>query len=269
MTATTTATEPPRAAGVYEDAAGPDRAKMWRLQAARIAVPIAFLLLWLAVSPFTELVPSPFSTIAELVNGFLSGWIYEGLVATASAVLIGFLLGTSAAFPIGYLLGRSSGLRRVFDPLIAGTFAVPRIILYPVLLAVFGVGLSAETGMVAISAFFPILMATTASVKQVSESLLKLGRSLRAGRLQTATKIVIPDAAPGIMVGIRIGFSISFIAAIIAEFFAAKDGLGLMISEAYASLELARMYAIVLLILVIASGGNLVLWWVERRLRHG
>lgn len=269
MTVTTSATEPPQAAGIHEEPRGAERAKRRRLQAARMAVPIGFLVLWLTVSPLTELVPAPFATIAELANGFLSGWIYEGLVATASAVLMGFLLGTAAAFPIGYLLGRSTGLRRIFDPLIAGTFAVPRIILYPVLLAVFGVGLEAETGMVAISAFFPILMATTASVKQVSESLLKLGRSLRASRLQTAAKIVIPDAAPGIMVGIRIGFSISFIAAIIAEFFAAKDGLGLMISEAYASLELARMYAIVLLILVIASGGNLVLWWLERRLRHG
>lgn len=270
MTATTTAPETPDAAGVDDDVnGGGTRFTTWRLRTARLAVLVALLLLWAALAPFTDLVPSPISTIVELWDGFATGWIYRGLTATASAVAAGFLLGTLFAFPAGYLLGRNRALRRIFDPLIAGTFAIPRIILYPILLTMFGIGLLAETGMVALSAFFPIVMATAAAVKQVSDSMLKLGRSLQANRLQIASKIVIPDAAPGIMVGIRIGFSISFIAAIIAEFFAAKDGLGLMISEAYAALALPRMYAIVLLVLVIASGGNILLWWVEGRLRHG
>ncbi|MGH3326419.1 MAG: ABC transporter permease [Streptomycetales bacterium] len=230
-------------------------------------MPVAGLGLWFAVAPLTDLVPSPALTLRELWLSFAQGWIYPGLAATATAVVAGFLLGTLFAFPIGYLLGRNRTLNRIFDPLIAGTFAVPRIILYPVLLTLFGVGVLAETSMVAISAFFPIVMATTAAVRQVSDSLLKLGRSLGASRRQIATKIVIPDAAPSIMIGIRIGFSISFIAAIIAEFFAAKDGLGLMISDAYGSLELPRMYAIVVLVMIAAFGGNLLLWWTERRLR--
>ncbi|MQA09870.1 MAG: ABC transporter permease subunit [Pseudonocardiaceae bacterium] len=243
------------------------RERRWALPAARITVPIAALLIWFAIAPITDLVPSPAAALAELWQGFADGWIYPGLASTATAVLAGFGIGVLTGFPLGYLLGRNRIANRIFEPLIAGTFAVPRIILYPVLLTLFGVGLLAETGMVAISAFFPIIMATSAAVRQVSENLLKLGRSLRANRRQLATKIVIPDAAPAIMVGIRIGFSISFIAAIIAELFAAKEGLGLMISEAYAALELPRMYAIVLLVMVIAFVGNILLWSLERRLR--
>lgn len=242
--------------------------RSWRLPVARAAVPLLVLLAWQLVHPITDLVPGPAETIRQVYAGFAQGWIYDGLVATASAVAAGFVLGTVVAFPLGYLMGSSRTLTAIFEPLVAGTFAVPRVILYPVLLAVFGVGLEAESAMVAISAFFPILMSTAAAVRNVSGSLRKLGRSLNASRLQVARKIVIPDAAPGIMVGIRIGFSIAFIAAIIAELFAAKDGLGLMISESYAVLDLPRMYAIVLLVMVAAFAVNMLLWWAERRLRR-
>ncbi len=246
----------------------PRRRRSWQLPAARVAVPLLALLAWQLIAPVTNLVPAPVETVRELYAGFADGWIYEGLAATASAVGTGFVLGTVVAFPLGYLMGSSKTLTAIFEPLVAGTFAVPRVILYPILLAVFGVGVAAESAMVAISAFFPILMSTAAAVRNVSPSLLKLGRSLNAGPLQIARKIVIPDAAPSIMVGIRIGFSIAFIAAIIAELFAAKDGLGLMISQSYAVLDLPRMYAVVLLVMLAAFAGNILLWWAERRLRR-
>lgn len=242
--------------------------RSWSLPAARIAVPVLALLAWQLIAPTTTLVPPPVETVSVLFEGFTEGWIYDGLVATSSAVVTGFVLGTAVAFPLGYLIGRSKTLTAIFEPMIAGTFAVPRVILYPILLAVFGVGLQAEAWMVGISAFFPILMSTAAAVRNVSGSLLKLGRSLNASRFQIARKIVIPEAAPGIMVGIRIGFSIAFIAAIIAELFAAKDGIGLMISHAHAVLDLPRMYALVLLVMLSAFGGNMLLWWAERRLRR-
>lgn len=241
--------------------------KSRKLLVARLAVPLVALLAWQIVAPLTTLVPPPGETIAVLFDGFTEGWIYEGLTATASAVTVGFLVGTAVAFPLGYLLGRSKILTEIFEPMVAGTFAVPRVILYPIFLAIFGVGLQAEAWMVGISAFFPILMSTAAAVRNVSPSLMKLGRSLNASQLQIARTIVIPEAAPGIMVGIRIGFSIAFIAAIIAELFAAKDGIGLMISHAHALLDLPRMYALVLLVMLAAFTGNMLLWWAERRLR--
>jgi NitT/TauT family transport system permease protein len=244
------------------------RSGAWRLHAARLAVPAAILLVWQLVAPTTDLVPTPAETFAELYDGFAAGWIYNGLTATVTAVAVGFALGAVTAFPLGYLLGRSRTVTAIFEPMVAGTFAVPRVIVYPILLAVYGVGVQAETGMVAISAFFPILMSTAAAVRNVSASLLKLGRSLNASRLQIAGKIVIPEAAPTIMVGIRIGFSISFVAAIIAELFAAKEGLGLMISNAHANLDMPRMYALVVLVMAVAFTGNMLLWWAERRLRR-
>lgn len=234
----------------------------------RLGIVLAVVALWFLAAQASELVPPLGSALAELVDGFTSGWIYDHLVPTTQAVLTGFLVAAVLGFPIGYLLGRSRFLGEVFDPLVAGAFAVPRIIFFPILLQLFGVGVNAQAAMGAISAFFPIVVTTVAGVRDVNPLLVKLGRSMNLSKLQTITKIFIPAAAPSLMVGLRIGFSISFITVIIAEFFAARSGLGLLTSRAYGQLNLPRMYAIVLLIVLIALAGNLTLWFLEKRLRH-
>ena len=154
----------------------------------------------------------------------------------------------------------------MFDPILAGAFAIPRVVFFPILLQIFGVGVGAQAAMAALAAVFPIMVSTTAGVRATSALLPKLARSLSLSPLQTVTKIYIPAMAPSLMVGIRIGFSIAFINVIIAEFFAARAGLGLLALRAYGMLDLPTMYGIIVLLAAIALGGNLALWAVERRL---
>lgn len=245
--------------------AAPQRTRRYTI--ARVGIIVLLVLAWAFATTVTDLVPAVGVTLATLASGFVDGWIYPHLLSTSQAVLVGFAVAALLGFPAGFFLGRSTWWSQVLDPVISGAFAVPRIIFFPILLRIFGVGENAEAAMAAISAFFPILITTAAGVREVSPTLVKLGRSLNLSTRQMVTKIYVPAAAPSLMVGFRIGFSISFIAVIIAEFFAAKAGLGLLTSRAYGLLQLPRMYAVVLLILVIALAGNLSLWLVERRLR--
>jgi NitT/TauT family transport system permease protein len=69
------------------------------------------------------------------------------------------------------------------------------------------------------------------------------------------------------MVGVRIGFSIAFVSVIISELFAARQGLGLLVQRAYGLQRFDEMFAVVLLIFILAFAGNLALWYFERRMR--
>ncbi|HET8684660.1 MAG TPA: ABC transporter permease subunit [Micromonosporaceae bacterium] len=235
--------------------------------AGRAGVVVLVLLTWVATSQVTDLVPRVGPTWTTLVDGFRDGWLRDGLVATTQAVAVGFGWAVLLGFPLGYLLGRGRVLGELFDPLVAGLFAVPRIIFYPILLSWFGVGVLAESTMAALSALFPIAVMTTAAVREVARGPLpKLAGSLNLNEAQQLIKIYLPAIAPALMVALRIGFSVALIAAIIAEFFAARAGLGLLAARAYALLDLPRMFAVVLLILVIGFAGNLALWMAEQRL---
>jgi len=235
--------------------------------AGRAGVVVLVLLTWAAASRVTDLVPGLEPTLDTLVDGFRDGWLRAGLAATAQAVAVGFGWAVLLGFPLGYLLGRSRVFGELFDPLVAGLFAVPRIIFYPILLSWFGVGMVAESTMAALSALFPIAVMTTAAVRDVARGPLpKLAASLNLSEAQQLVKIYLPAIASPLMVALRIGFSVALIAAIIAEFFAARAGLGLLAARAYALLDLPRMFAVVLLIVTVGFAGNLALWIAERRL---
>jgi NitT/TauT family transport system permease protein len=233
----------------------------------RAAVPVLLVAAWAIAATSSSLVPGVGATVDALAGGFRDGWIWDPLWSTGQAVLTGFLYAAVIGIPLGAVFGVSRFAGRVFDPFVSGLFAVPRIVVYPVLLAYFGVGLSAKLWMAALSALFPILMSTTAGVREVDPTLVKLGRSVNCSRLQLARKIYLPAATPTLMVGLRIGFSIAFIATIVAELFASTDGLGRVLQRAYAQQDLPRMWAVVVLITAIAFVVNLVLWSLERRLR--
>ena len=232
----------------------------------RIGVLAALVLLWAALSSMSDLVASPIDSLNALGGRFADRSIYRHLDATLQAVAVGFLIAAVIGFPLGYAVGRSKFLGAVFDPLVAGAFSIPRVVFFPILLQIFGVGVGAQSAMAALAAVFPIMVSTTAGVRAINPLLPKLARSLHLSSLQTVTKIYVPAMAPSLMVGIRIGFSIAFINVIIAEFFAARAGLGLLALRAYGMLDLPTMYGIIVLLAAIALAGNLALWAIERRL---
>lgn len=233
----------------------------------RLAVIVAVLAGWASLASLSGLVPSISATAEAFARIVSQGEIAASLTYSMRAVFGGFLVAAVAGLPAGSALGRSTFLRQLLDPVIAALFAVPRVVLYPVLLAIFGIGVTAELWMAALSAFFPLVITTTAAVRDVSPTLIRVGRSMNCTRWQLASKVYLPAAAPSVMTGLRLAFSVAFVNVIIAELFASRGGLGQVVGQAYALQQLPRMFAIVALIFAIAVVGNLALWIFEQRLR--
>jgi NitT/TauT family transport system permease protein len=162
---------------------------------------------WAVSARVNSLVPPVGPTLTQVVKGFTEGWVLAPMWDTMKAVLGGFLLALTVGFGVGYALGRVQFLATVFDPVVAGLFAVPRIVFYPVLIATFGVTTTAKLWMGVLSAFFPIVLSTAAGIKAVNPVQVRLGRSMNCSRWQLATKIFLPAAAPTIMTGVRIGLA--------------------------------------------------------------
>lgn len=222
---------------------------------------------WWLASTRSSLVPSPMATGASLVAGFADGSITAAMIESLKAIALGFVLAAAIGIPLGLALGWWRTLGRIVDPFFTAVFAVPRVVLYPVILAAVGVGTEAKVWMALLSALLPITMNAMGGIRAAPPTLIKLGRSLGCGQLGILRLILVPNALPVLMVGIRIGISISFISVIVAELFAATDGLGLLIQSAYGLQQYPRMFAVVLLVTAFAFAINLSLWLVERRIR--
>jgi NitT/TauT family transport system permease protein len=86
--------------------------------------------------------------------------------------------------------------------------------------------------LIALGAFFPVLMNTIAGVRQVDGIYLRAARNLGAGQRTMFLRVILPAAVPYILSGVRIGIGTAFIVVIVSEMIAVNNGLGFRILEA-------------------------------------
>ena len=216
-------------------------------------VPVALLILWEAGSRLglfsAVLLPSPtavaikwwaYLTPAAAYNpaagGFLS-WLFSGELphdaySSLFRVIAGFLIGAGLALPFGLLMGASPRIYQLFNPLMQILRPIPPIAYIPLAILWFGLGNPPSFFLIAIGAFFPVLMNTIAGVRQVDGIYLRAARNLGVNQWTMFTRVILPAATPYILAGVRIGIGTAFIVVIVSEMIAVNDGLGFRILEA-------------------------------------
>ncbi len=237
-----------------------------RVAAGMVAVAAVCTLLW-ALASITQAVGTPAATMGVLYDGVRQGWLWPNFAATFEAVGIGFVLALATGIVLGTWLGRNAYWRAVLEPLVVSLYSVPKITLYPVFVLFLGLSLQSRIAMAFIHAVFPVLLGVMTGVTQIDAVLIKLRQALRLTRLQALTKIYVPAVAPGLVAGTRMGFSLAIIGVVLAELFAAKEGLGRVVMDSYATFNINRMFAVILFLFLVAMLGNLTFWLFERRLR--
>src|SRR5574343_1439644 len=168
------------------------------------------------------------STLAWLVSGELLHDAYSSLYR----VIAGFLIGAGLALPLGLLMGANQRTYGLFNPLVQILRPIPPIAYIPRAILWFGLGNPPSFFLIAIGAFFPVLMNTIAGVRQVDGIYIRAARNLGASQRTRCMRVMLPAATPYILAGVRIGIGTAFIVVIVSEMIAVNDGLGFRILEA-------------------------------------
>lgn len=235
----------------------------WAVVAGRVGVIVAVIVIWQIVSTLNSLVPSVPATARALGSGLSDGSLLPPLADTLKATTYGFALAAVVGIPISYLLARVRWLEQLVDPFFSAFFAVPRIILYPVLLAMFGITFEAKMWLGALSAIFPIILNSTAGFKSVSPISQKLSRSLGLSQIKAFRFVYWPTALPYVLLGLRIGYSIALIGTVFAEMYAAAKGIGLILVQRSSFQQYPQLFAIAVVLVVTAAILNYILWKIE------
>ena len=111
-----------------------------------------------------------------------------------------------------------------------------------------------------------MMLSTIAGLDRVPRVLRKVARVHRLSAVQEVWLITLPSAAPHLFTGLKLSFAYAFIGVIAGEFILSSGGLGYGIAYAYESFENKRMYALMLLVLLVAVAVNGVLQFCEGRL---
>ena len=181
----------------------------------------------------------------------------------------GFVLAAVAGVAAGMLMGRSARAAALLEPLFSGTYAVPKIALFPIFIFVFGIGSLSKIALVFLECLYPIAIITCQGARSVNRALLWSAQNMGASRARIFMRVVLPATAPFIFAGFRIALPVALIVVIITEMISSADGLGYQVIYALASLKTDRMLALVVAIAflglildrtLVALRGRLVYW---------
>ncbi|HEU4352694.1 MAG TPA: ABC transporter permease [Burkholderiales bacterium] len=179
-----------------------------------------------------------FTRSASLMEAWTS--LYRALGGFAAAAVVGIFL--------GILMGRSKTSAGVLDPLFSGTYAVPKLALFPIFIFVLGIGSLSKVALVFLECLYPIVIMSYAGARSVNRVLLWSAQNMGASRADVLRRVVIPATAPFIFAGFRVAVPVAMIVVVITEMVSSADGLGYLVIYSLSSLRTDRMLAVVMVI---------------------
>jgi NitT/TauT family transport system permease protein len=235
--------------------AGP-RSRRLRRALYPALVAAALLACWQGIVSAMDLppyvLPSPLRTLQTLVREWPG--LVAALFVTLRVTLLAFALATVAGAGISFVFVQSRLLETALFPYAVLLQVTPIVAIAPLIIVWVRDPTAAMVLCAALVALFPVISNTTLGLRSVDPDLLAYFRLNRATRLQVLLRLRVPSALPYFFGGLRISSGLALIGAVVAEFVAgtggAGAGLAYQILLAGYQLDIARMFAALLLIAV-------------------
>ncbi|HEX2566537.1 MAG TPA: ABC transporter permease [Burkholderiales bacterium] len=236
----------------------------------RLAVLAVALLAWEAAARsglWSPLLFPPLGKISAELVGFLSRMETLREAATSlERALAGFALAAGVGVLLGMVMGRSRVAAALLDPLFSGTYAVPKLALFPIFIFVFGIGSLSKVALVFLECLYPIVIITSQGARHVNRALLWSAQNMGASQAQILRRVIVPSTVPFIFAGLRVALPVAMIVVIITEMVSSADGLGYLVIYALSSLQTARMLAVTVVIAALGVALDAALLFARDRL---
>jgi ABC-type nitrate/sulfonate/bicarbonate transport system permease component len=234
---------------------------------------VLLLLLWESIPLWLTLPRGMalfFTTPSQVAVAFYEllriGELEKHFYPSALAFIVGLGLSIIVGLPLGLIMGRSPKLEAWLDPYVTAFNATPRIVLLPLLILWFGIGIWSKIMIVFAGAVFPLLINTFAGVKNVNRVLVNVVRSFGANEWQLMRVVVLPNSVPYIIAGLRLAIGRAILGVVVGEFFGSSEGLGFMIASAATNYKVDVVFVGVLIFMALSVILTLAVKQIESRL---
>jgi NitT/TauT family transport system permease protein len=215
------------------------------------------MLLWeLAFTHVITLDPFFFTKPSLIATAFkeqlVSGALWNDLAISSKAFLWGFSLAVIVGIPIGVFMGWRRRAEYTLDPFFTALYASPLVALAPLLIIIFGVGLTGKVVLIFLLTVFPFIFNVFAGVKCTDRLLIDVVRSFGGRETDIYLKVILPSILPYIVAGARIAIGRGIVGILVSEFYAASEGIGFAISRFGDTYRLPDMFAAILVLMTMA-----------------
>ena len=214
------------------------------------------------IDPFYA--PPPSVIAAALWQVFADGSIWPHLVATLTAAMVGLFAGLLLGSVLGFAAALIRPVADLLEPIMILLNAIPRVILAPIFIIWFGIGLGSKIAISLVLVAVLMFFAVYSGIREVDVRLVERIRTLGGGRAALLREVYVPSVTAWIMGNLKVAVGFAFTGAVVGEFVASSRGLGYLLSFAQSQFNAALTLALVLLIMAFV----LVLFGLAGRLER-
>lgn len=218
--------------------------------------------------------PFFFSSPSRVVER-LHEWITEGtslgslwfqIWVTLQEAVLGFLYGAVAGVLAGIALGRNKLAADVFSIYIKIANAIPRIVLAPIFIIAFGLGMASKIAVSFVMVFFVVFANAFQGVREADRNMIANAQILGASRWQVTRAVIIPSAMSWIFASLHVSFGFAIVGAVVGELLGSKYGIGQLIAIAKGAFDPAGVFAGMIVLLIFAMLADYLMTAIEHRL---
>ena len=238
----------------------------------QIVVGVLALALWQGLVSLKLLDPffvsRPTDIVRRVGSWVIGGSLWRHLSVTLEESLLGLLVGAAFGITLGFALARSPMLARVLDPYISMLNAIPRVVLAPLFLLWFGLGIWSKVALAVTLVFFVMFFNTYQGVRDASQVLIDNVRMLGASERQLVRHVLVPSALTWIFSSLHTSLGFAVVGAVVGEYLGSTKGLGYVISQAEGTFDTTGVFAgmtvLGVVVLMVSAGVTRLERWLLR-----
>jgi NitT/TauT family transport system permease protein len=194
------------------------------------------------------ILPPPLKVVIALDALLHSSDFLSDSLDTIIRVIAAFAIGAPLALAAGFVMGENIAVGRSLSPLFNLVLSVPQSIFLPLFVLMLGLGFTEKLVFGITHVFFVVAINAMAAVRQVPHGQVMLARSFGASRLRVYRSIYLPAMAPQVVTGLRLGVIFDIIGILLAEMYASRTGLGVLLLRWGESYDVDKLMAATVLI---------------------
>lgn len=201
-----------------------------------LAVAVVAVVFWAALSGLEVFPSTAFPSPADVLRGFVekvrSGTLFDDVVASLFRVTMGFGLAVTLGIPLGLWLGLRVRVRLALLPPVNFFRSLSPLAWIPFAILWFGIGDVPSIFLIFMTAFFPLVLATSAAVSSIPTVYFRVARNYNFRGVEFLTQVTLPAIVPQVITALRVTAGLSWVVVVAAEMIAGRDGLGFLIWDA-------------------------------------
>jgi NitT/TauT family transport system permease protein len=213
-------------------------------------------------------ITSPLTTLGYALSLVNTSNFWTHAEATLAAFFYALVISIALGVSLGLILGLQRFAGDVAEPILVALYTIPKITLYPLILLIFGLGVSAKVAFGVIHGVIPVILFTLNAVKNINPVLIRTSRIMRLSTWQTISTVLTPAVMPELITGVRVGFSLTMLGVLIGEMFASQRGIGFLIINGISMHNVRMTTAVILIVVVFAILANGLLLAFDERMHR-